>query len=209
MFLTVNGNRYVIVIVAGALMLDGQAVRARIDHRNKRILISDQVPRHERRLILFHEARHAHIAASGHATTDEQDADVFAEMATSITDEIAVQGGFTALESLNPQTQPNANQQSASMALREVECGHCGALIACGSLADSVPVWSETNRAHVMDRGALCAVCEKVTTWREICTEAGEPTGSILPFPKPRVLDSASAAQWLSENQVTARVRMI
>lgn len=209
MHFEINGTRYAVAISTRPILLDGEPCKARIDHRAGRIWLSGTLEKHERRFYLLHELRHGWIGAHGRASDPEADADQAAQMMGDIMDGYLAQGGDATLESLRPAVESISNRPAtATMALREAECGYCAAHIALGSIAAGKPEWSDSFASHVCDRGFLCDFCDKVTSWREICDAEGVPLGSICPYPPPRVLTGAAAAQWLAEHQATARVVM-
>src|SRR5690349_8344269 len=80
MHFTIDGRRYSVVIAQNPPLLDGLPCRAKIDHGRQKILLSPELARHERRRELFHELRHAWVAARGRAADDESDAAQAAEM---------------------------------------------------------------------------------------------------------------------------------
>lgn len=184
-------------------MLNGQPRRAKIDPRSCRILLSAELKRHERKRELFHELRHAWVEAHGRASDDEADADQFADATLALTEQYLGQGGDATLESLDPAPEKSPNQAAATIVLRDYLCGKCGKPAAIGDVINGLPKWSARHNAFTMDRGIVCDLCNDLpTVWRELCTEDGEPVGTILPFPPPRFLNGAQAAQWFAENRI-------
>lgn len=206
---TINSKVYTVGIAARPIILCGEALQAKIDHLNGRIWLSGQLAPTDRRKQLFHEFRHGWVVAHGRATGDEADADQFADAAEALMDQYLTAGGDAVLEAMQPVTDAQVAKMTATMALREAECGHCHAPTAVGSIACGKPEFSPVSNVFVMDRGILCEVCDCVTCWREVCTEAGEPTGAIVPFPPPRVLNGAEAGEWIAEHRETARIRVL
>lgn len=207
MHFAIKGQRYAVAISARPLLIDGEPCRAKIDHRNHRIWLSDQVAKDERRRLLMHELRHAWVNAHGRKLDAEGDADDGGEMLDEVPRQYNEQGGDAVLESLEPVTTAVPQRgMGGSIMVVHAECGNCSARIAPGSIGTSKPEWSEDVGAWVIERGMLCLVCDQVTTWREQCTPAGMPLGHILPEPPPRVLTGADAGEWIARNPGACRV---
>jgi hypothetical protein len=192
MHFDISGERYTVVIASRPLIVNKQPAKAKIEHGSLRILISDQLPRHQRKLELLHELRHAWINAYGPASNSEADANQAAEMMSVVMEQYLAQGGDATLEALNPDPVQSAHREpSGVMGSFFRECGSCTSRIASGSIEDSEPAWNEDASGWVMDRRMPCDACGSITVWRELCTAEGMPLGTILPHPKPRVLTSA------------------
>lgn len=204
MHFVIKGIAYTVEVAPRPLFMKGQPCKARLDPYDRKILISDQLPRHERRKELFHELRHAWIIAYGKASTEEADADQAAEMMDEIAQQFIQQGGSDALEALNPPPQKTVMLSrflTGPLAAVNRECGACGGPIAVGSVADGEPKWSEVAGAHLMERGMCCPACERVTVWHELATADGMPLGAIVAHPKPRVLKGEEAREWFETHR--------
>lgn len=210
MHFVIDSRQFTVAIAARPLILSGQPAKAKLDRVAGKIWISDQLPKHERRVALFHELRHCWIDAHGYASDVEADADQAAEMMDTVLEQYQQQGGDSVLESLEPLPQPGINKSSVGpLAMTSAHCGHCEAPIAIGSIPQTSPAWSADLGAWVIQRGILCAVCDRVTVWRETSSAEGMPLGAIVPYPPPRVLTGAEAAQWIEENQSVCRVQCV
>lgn len=203
-----------VVIASRPILLNGQPCKAKIDPARKRILISHDVPRDERRRVLLHELRHLWVNAHGATNDPEVDADQAAEMMDALMRQYEDQGGDAALELLDPIADKPHRTQSLTaitgpLGNTSSECGGCGQRVFVGSIANGKPEWSTDADAYLMDRGMCCPACDKVTAWREACSEAGMPLGAIVAFPPPRVLRGAEASQWMREHAELCNVTVL
>lgn len=209
MLFHVDNRQAPVRISTRTLLVGGQPVMASYDPVASCIWLSDQLPRHERRKRLFHELRHFWRDVRGLARDDESDAEDVADMMILFTDQLNAQGGEEALMRLTPEAKSRIPRPfGGQMYLTSAYCGNCGGAIAVGSIGNGSPEWDRDLNAFVMNRGLLCEVCDRVTMWRESCTEQGTPTGCVIPHPPPRVLDRPAAAAWIAENRDACRVRM-
>lgn len=209
MLFTLDDRRVPVRIATRTLIVQGQPAMAKYDPASGCIWLSDQLPRHERRRKLFHELRHFWRDVRGLSRDDEEDADDVAEMMILFNDQLAAQGGNDTLEAMVPEMVKRiARPQNGQMLLTNVNCGHCCAAMAVGSIGNGPPSWDADFSVFVMDRGIQCEVCDSVTVWRETCTGEGTPTGGIIPSPPPRVLDRAAAGEWVEQHQAACRARM-
>lgn len=198
---TIKGQVYPVRISSRPLFLDGDSCDAKIDLTHARILISNQLPRHERKRALLHELRHGWVEAHGRATSEEADADDVAEMMDVLMSQYLAEGGDAVLEALNPD--PEKRQGVPRMfggPLSQVraDCGRCGAGVAVGSIGNDPPRFSDDGNVWLMDRGMLCPACDSVTAWTEMCSQEGMPLGAIVAHPKPRVLSGKAAGEWIA-----------
>lgn len=197
-------KRYVVSIAGRPLMMGGQACRAKVDHVHCKIWISDQLPKHERRRLLFHELRHGWIDLHGRAQTVEADADDVAAMMDDVLEQYMNQGGDAVLEKLNPDPEPVQGRQSPAMARTDFECGECRAKTMIGSVVNEKPVWSADFGAWVICRWIDCEVCNTVTVWHESATAEGTPRGELIAHPQPKVLRGREAGLWRREHESVA-----
>jgi hypothetical protein len=210
MHFTIDQKPIAVVIAGRPLIKNGQPARAMFDPATDRVLISDQLPRGERERALFHELRHAWIHAHGFSTDAEIDADQSAEMMLTLMRQYAAQGGAELLERLEPEVPETAQRgMGGSMLLAMPRCGNCDAPAAPGSVATSRPEWQADFGMFIVQRGLLCEVCDRVSTWAEIANGEGWPLGTILHFPQPRVLAGVDATAWIRANPETCRVKML
>lgn len=202
-------RRYIVTIAARPLILLGQPCRAKFDPVGRRVMLSDQLPRHERRRELFHELRHCWVDAHGVAADHEADADDSSRMMDCLLDQYLQQGGDATLETMDPPAAASTSRAPVgAMAQVVAHCGECAAPMAVGSIAGGAPRWSDDAGTWLMDRGLLCEVCDRVTVWCESCTAEGMPTGNLAPYPAPCVLAGREAATWISEHRRECRVVM-
>lgn len=200
-------KRYAVRVWPETLKLDGETCDAKIEHIRQRILIAHDVPRHKRKSFLRHELRHAWVEANGRAADNEGDAVDVTAFADWFDEQYANQGGDAVLEALNPEESIQPRRfASGPQSQTTSTCGCCGALVAVGSIANDEPEWDRAAEAFTMTRGMLCAACDRVTTWTEICSEQGLPLGAIIAHPKPRVLAGAEAAAWIAAHPEACNV---
>lgn len=203
-----DGRSFSVVISARPLMLDGEVCRAKRDLQHRRLLLSGQLPRNERRRELFHELRHLWIDRRGLPKDEESDAAQSAEWMDEAMSQYQQQGGDAVLESLEPLDDVKLERETnPGMARRYADCGYCHTPNAIGSIQNDDARFHPEISLHLMSRGILCCICDHVTTWRESCTPEGMPI-AIVPFPPPRVLEGLEAAEWITEHPNATRLVM-
>lgn len=200
MHFDIAGTRYDVAIAPRPIIRDGQPCKAKLDATARRILISDQLPRPERRRALVHELRHAWTAAHGRPADDEGDADDVAAMFEAVTQQLDRQGGTAALEALDPDAPPAlARSVATPTGGNSIDCGGCGARVMVGSVNNGPPKWNVTYGQYVVARWMECEACGGFTAWHEVSTQAGEPVGTFVPYPPPVTLRTrAGLDAWLS-----------
>lgn len=213
MHFQIESRRFSVSIAARPLILAGQPCRAKIDLANGRIWLSDQLPRAQRRVKLFHELAHAWRDGHPAPRDQESEADDLAAFTDSMMEQYLARGGDAVLEALEPEEEAMARAGvgragSAMLASSIVHCGRCEAGVAAGSVVNGPARWSADHGAYVVERGVLCCVCDAVTIWGEAATAEGMPTGMIVPYPPPTVLTGGAAAAWIAEHQKKCRVVM-
>jgi hypothetical protein len=122
MIFTINARQFRVLIHPRPIVRGGEPCDAWLDDVGGRILISVEVPRDERRVLLFHELRHAWTNQLGRPADDaEADATSVAAFTDELLSQYNVQGGDDALIALTPVagTVPIA---STSRVLRDRQC---------------------------------------------------------------------------------------
>ena len=203
---TVAGKVYVVEISANVIRRGGEERAAWFDPINRRILLSETLPRENRRHALTHELRHAWTHAHGLRADMEADAQDVATFTDWISDALEQQGGNAALMKMEPTVEPGPSGAVARGITSQRECGYCGAPVAPGSIAGATPRYHVAAGTTVVDRGMCCPACEHVTAWTELCADDGTPRGEYLSEPPPRVLRGADEQAWLERWGEVARV---
>jgi hypothetical protein len=198
-YFTIAGKRFVVLVSSRQIIRIGIARRAWFDSSGKRILISADVPREERRRELFHELRHGWTENHGLPGDSESDAISVSTFNDAMLEQFEAQGGNAALIELDPPGD-SVPTRAAPHITRDRQSCQCGAEVMCGSIASDAPVFNEEIGVFTMPRGMLCPACDRVTVWIETCTPTGTPLGTFLANPQPRMLDGADAAKWIGEH---------
>jgi hypothetical protein len=182
-------GEYSVSIAARPLILDGQPCRAKIDLTSRRIQLSDQLPRRQRRQKLLHELAHAWRDHHAKPADDESEADDLAAFADAMLTQYLAQGGDPAMESLDPEhiERDRHFQQRNALAGLTFDCGYCHAPASVGSIENGPPKWNEDLGGWTVERRLRCELCDRLTIWTETSSSDGKPFGEILPWPKPRV----------------------
>lgn len=200
MHFTLNDRRYVVTITSAPIMSNGEPRQAVLDRRHRRILISNEVARHERRIRLFHELAHVFDDIHGPpAAGDEEglahDRAAFSEW---IHEQYNTQGGDAVLEALNPEPERNsASEGTGGDVFDYRRCGDCNTPIAHGDVHFGEVKEIGGGRMALEGCWLECPADSFVTTWSELADANGAPTNIILPYPQPRVLRGREAAEWL------------
>jgi hypothetical protein len=180
MQINVSGNAYRVEIARTAIVIDGLCRDAAIDYHARRIRISPDAPRDQRKRLLMHELAHAIVYHRGAIPRDEEEHAVVFEAAAALGDQIDAQGGTAALMSMEP---PAATEATGSgvIYLDRVTCPVCDATIMIGSIEQGPAAIDPELGRPVAERSMQCDACGRKTRWREVVTASGLPTGVYLP----------------------------
>lgn len=202
-FSLINGATFTVAIWPRPLFVDGQPAKAKIDYVGRRILISDQLARDERRRALFHELRHCWVQTRGRVSGAEADAIDVAELMDTILDAYTEQGGDDVLLAMHPEpeTAPKVrNMAEGPLGQNWAQCGGCRQSVMIGSIHTTPPTWHPSAGVWIVERSMHCDRCEKITAWSEVSDQAGVPQGGIIAHPPPRVLRGEDARRWYAEH---------
>lgn len=189
---------------------DGRLLNGRADADSREILISAAVPAHLREEVLAHEIRHAWAFHTDGETPDEKESNLFASITRQYIDDLATQGGLSALKRMRAASSPPPNADPEPVFVPEEEggdgtspayyvhpndtvarpsglraqCGKCARTIAAGCVATAPAKWQAAHGGAVCRRQLYCPHCHHVQSWMEGCDLQGHPNGSVIGEPE-------------------------